>query len=82
MNCLVLLSLYTIMSEKVREYELLVLQQVVVCFSSSQQRDGKKGKCGKRNKIQRNDKSPPHIILILADDLGWNEVIQMLTFSC
>ena len=51
---------------------------VSVIFSGSEEKQVRQGgRCGKKNSVLRN-KKPPHIILILADDLGWNEV----TWNC
>ena len=53
-----------------QEFIFLLVSTLV---SGSNEKRGKSGKCGKRNSISRSE-NPPHIILILADDLGWNEV--------
>ena len=52
--------------------EFIFLLVSTLVFSSNEKR-GKSGKCGERNSVSRSE-NPPHIILILADDLGWNEV--------
>ena len=47
---------------------------VFLFFSVSDEKKVRQGgKCGKKNSVLRNS-NPPHIILVLADDLGWNEV--------
>ena len=53
-----------------QEFIFLLVSTLV---SGSNEKRGKSSKCGKRNSVSRSEK-PPHIILILADDLGWNEV--------
>ena len=54
-----------------QEVVWLLVSLIFSCSEGKQVRQG--DKCGKRNSLLRN-KKPPHIILILADDLGWNEV--------
>ena len=45
---------------------------------SDEKKVRQEGKCGEENFVPRNKKSPPNTILVLADDLGWNEV----TLNC